>query len=380
MINLDYAATAPMSPLALQGYIEAAEEMYGNASSLHDLGGRAKELLEASRTMIALALHGDAKGLYFTGSGSEANILAIQSLLNGIDEPHKNEIICSTFEHSSIKLYMEHLKEKGYIVKKISPDSGGRILPIQLEPLLTENTALVTIQQGNSETGILQDIGRISPYLKEKGILFHSDCVQTFCKIPIFAKEWGIDAISISAHKVFGPKGIGAAYINTKTRWQPVLPGTTHEYGFRSGTVNVPGIASFAIAVKELSSCMEENQQQLRKLRNCLKRLLKDHSVNAAFIEGELQLPGIAGLVLENMEGQYALLSCNQHEIAISAGSACQAGMQMPSETVTSLGYSSEEALRFIRVSMSAKTTEDELLSFTKVLQNVRLEAGIGKD
>lgn len=380
MINLDYAATTPMSATALKGYVEAAEEMYGNASSLHDLGGRAKELLEASRSVVAHVLQGDPEGLYFTGSGSEANILAIQSLLDGIDNPVKNEVICSTLEHSSIKLYMNHLKTKGYIVKYLAPDSRGRILPIHLQPLLNVNTALVTIQHGNSETGIVQDIGQISHFLKKQGILFHSDCVQTFCKIPIYAKEWEADALSVSSHKVFGPKGTGAAYINPKTRWQPVLPGTSHEAGFRNGTVDVPGIASFAIAVKELSRLMGENQKQLLKLRSGFKKMLKDHSINAQFVESEHQLPGIAGLVLENMEGQYALLACNQHGIAISAGSACQAGMQMPSEAVTSLGYTNEEALRFIRVSMSATTTEEELLSFTKVLQNVRLEKEIGRD
>ncbi|QNF26370.1 MULTISPECIES: IscS subfamily cysteine desulfurase [Metabacillus] len=372
MIYLDYAATTPMSENALTIYMKAAKSAFGNSSSLHDIGGMAARTLQASRKIITDMICGNEKGLYFTSGGSEANILAVQSLLNGVDLKN-NHIITTQIEHSSLYTFFKSLQTRGYEVSFLEPNKQGFISTDDITSKLQSNTGLVSIQHGNSEIGVVQPIKEIGRLLKKRGILFHSDCVQTFGKLPINVEDIHIDAISISSHKIYGPKGIGAAYINPSVFWQPVIPGTTHESGFRPGTVDVPGAAAFATAAKDVSANMYTNIEHYLKLRKDFVDSLKPCKDRIKLLNenNENTLPNILPLLVDGIEGQYMMLECNRFGFAISTGSACQVGMQAPSRTILALGYDEQKAKQYIRISLGAQTSSEEVQTFAKQLINI---------
>jgi cysteine desulfurase len=372
MIYLDYAATTPISENALNIYVKASKNAFGNSSSLHDIGGMATRTLQASRKILADSFNGNEKGLYFTGSGSEANILAIQSLLNGMDRK-KNHIITTQMEHSSLHTFFKRLSSEGYEISFLIPDKQGLITIDRLKRELREDTGLVSIQHGNSEIGTVQLIEEIGPFLKEHGVLFHSDCVQTFGKLPIDVENTQIDAISISSHKIYGPKGLGAAYINPAVYWQPVIPGTTHESGFRPGTVDVPGAAAFATAAKDISARMSNNTEYFLEIRRKFIDLLKPYKEKITLLNEDTPslLPNILPLLIDGIEGQYIMLECNRFGFAISTGSACQVGMQAPSRSLLAMGLDEQQAKQYIRISLGEETTMEQIESFSKTLVKI---------
>ncbi|WP_299091688.1 IscS subfamily cysteine desulfurase [uncultured Metabacillus sp.] len=372
MIYLDYAATTPMSDHSLNIYIKAAKNAFGNSSSLHDIGDIAARTLQASKKLIANMIGGNEKRLYFTGSGSEANILAIQSLLNGI-HPSKNHIITTQIEHSSLYTFFKRLQTEGFEVSFLKPNKHGQISIEDVINEIKDHTGLVSIQHGNSELGVIQQIEEIGLCLKKQGILFHSDCVQTFGKLPIHVEKGYVDAISISSHKIYGPKGIGAAYIDSSAYWRPVIPGTTHESGFRPGTVDVPAAAAFAAAAKDISDKMNEHSKHYLELRSQFIHAIKPYKDKLILLNenSEHILPNILPVIVSGIEGQYLMLECNRYGFAISTGSACQVGMQAPPRSLLALGIDEQKAKQYIRISLGEQTKAKELESFTRTLINI---------
>ena len=369
MIYFDYAATTPMSEKALNIYVKAARNAYGNSSSLHDIGEISARTLASSRKIIANIINGQEKGIYFTSGGSEANIVAVQSLLNGIQQ--KKHIITTATEHSSLHTFFKKLESNGYHITFLHPNHQGMITLDQIKSALQKDTALVSIQHVNSEIGTINPIEEIGLFLREKKVIFHSDCVQTFGKIPFDVKH--IDAISISSHKIYGPKGIGAAYINPSVHWQPIFPGTTHESGFRPGTVDVPAIAAFATAANDISMEQKHLYDHFFQLKNQLIELLEPYHdrinlLNASFPQ---TLPNILPLLFEGIEGQYVMLEANRFGMAISTGSACQVGMQAPSRSLLALGYNEQQAKQYVRISLGKETTSNQIEKLSQVLINV---------
>ncbi|CAM4166905.1 MULTISPECIES: IscS subfamily cysteine desulfurase [Bacillus] len=359
MIYLDYAATTPMSEEALQTYMKAASQYFGNEQSLHDIGGTASSLLQVCRKTFADMIGGKEQGVFFTSGGSESNYLAIQSLLKARSEKH---IITTPMEHASIRSYFQSLQSEGYTITEIPVDEGGLIHLDDLETAITENTVLASIQHGNSEIGTVQNIAEIGALLKKYNVLFHSDCVQTFGKLPINVFEMGIDSLSVSAHKIYGPKGVGACYINPQVRWTQIFPGTSHEKGFRPGTVNVPGIASFLTASENILKNQQEENLRFKELRSYFLERLQTLPLEIQ-VEGHSTscLPHIIGVTIKEIEGQYTMLECNRHGIAISTGSACQVGKQEPSKTMLAIGKTYEEAKQYVRFSFGQQTTKDQI-------------------
>ena len=341
MIYLDYAATTPISEKALQAYAEASKHFYGNSSSLHDIGSDAADLLELCREKLSGWLNCDRKGIYFTSGGTESNILAITSLIDA--RKHLgNHLITTECEHSSVYNLFKKLEKSGFKVTYVPVKKDGMIDLHALKNAVKDTTILASIQHVNSETGVIQPIRKIARILHKNNVLYHCDMVQSFGKIPVNIEELQIDSVSVSGHKVYGPKGVGAVYINPKIKWQPQLPGTTHEQGFRPGTVNVPGICSFTVAADEALEHMETEQQRIKALREELvSRLKKNPRITIEECK-ESQLPNILGLRIEGMEGQYAMLECNRSGLAISTGSACAIGMQEPSRTIMAMGRTKE--------------------------------------
>ncbi|SDN11101.1 IscS subfamily cysteine desulfurase [Sediminibacillus halophilus] len=371
MIYMDHAATTPPREEALQMYVEVSKNIYGNSSSLHDIGTQAHQLLESCRYQMGSLLNADKDGIYLTSGGSESNVLALQSLIEA--NTHKgNHLITTRIEHSSVLHFFARMETLGYEVTYLPVDANGLINLEGLKEAIREETILASIQHGNGELGTIQAIREIGGMLHSKGVLFHSDCVQTFCKQPLALADLPIDSISVSSHKVYGPKGVGAVYINPSVPYKAVLPNTTHEKGFRPGTVNVPGIAAFVTAAELLHEEMAANQERYKQLRSTFIDLLSDMSFNVV-IEGRAveHLPHILGVRFPGVQGQYVMLECNRNGLAISTGSACSSGQQNPSKTIKAIGRTDEQASEFVRFSFGRETTDAEITEAASILNTL---------
>jgi len=373
MIYLDYAATTPMSSTALDAYRQAAEKFYANSNSLHDEGSNASGALEGSRKLLASIINGSPTGLHFTGSGSEATFLAIYGLAMANREKGRH-IITTMAEHSCVRNSFEWLKKHhGFEVSMLSGSKNGTFNMDELKKELRPDTGLVSVQHVNSEIGVINPLQEIGELLSDHPAAFHSDCVQSFCKFEVNPAKWGVDAISLSAHKIHGPKGLGAAYIHPRVRWKPFIPETNQEHGFRPGTVDVPSVVAFAAAARETDRRREENFGHVKNLKHQFIDNVRSLCGDAVHFEGdpENDSPYICGLRVQGMEGQFAMLQCSQKGVGISTGSACQINEQKPSATMLAMGYDDEQAKQFIRLSFSPSTTSKEISKAAQVLSGV---------
>lgn len=377
MIYFDYAATCPLNKKAADAYLRAATQYFGNSSSLHDYGNNAASLLESCRKRLSTLLGVPADGLFFTSGGTESNYLAIQALLSS-RESKGNHIISGMAEHSSISGTIEKLKEEGYRVTLLKFNDKGVINLDEFAAAIQEDTVLVVLQHGNSEIGTLQPLKEIHSLLKGKGILFHSDCVHSFGKVDLKEITPYIDSLSISGHKIYGPKGVGAVYISPQISWKPFYNGATHEKGLRPGTVNVPAIVAMTVAAEELDKERVNHFIHYETLRDkFIRRLSAIESELVIYDFPERQLPSTIGLRIRGIEGQWMMLQCNRLGFAISTGSACQVGMQSPSKTMQAMGVEGKEAKEFIRVSLGIETTEVEIEQLAEAIVQIKKEANV---
>ncbi|GGI10518.1 IscS subfamily cysteine desulfurase [Gottfriedia solisilvae] len=369
MIYLDYSATTPMSEEALETFVSASKHYFGNERSLHDVGSNASLLLETCRKQLASFLNASPASIYFTSGGTESNILGLQTLLKSTKKPGRH-ILTTTLEHSSISNYVKVLEEQGFEVTYIPVNQNGIVSVDLIKKAIRDDTILGIFQHVNSEIGAIQPIKDIAKLFKPFNIMLHCDCVQSFGKLDINLAEFDVSSISISSHKLYGPKGVGALYINPKLTSQPIYPGTSHESGIRPGTVNVPAIASFVTAVGHIINSKDHNQQRYLSLRQLFRYELKDVEKLVRF-EGSDDdcIPNIIGMRIIGLEGQFVMLECNRHQFAISTGSACAIGMQKPSETMLAIGRSEHEAKQFFRISIGKYTNEEDLTKLASTLK-----------
>ncbi|MDX8046547.1 IscS subfamily cysteine desulfurase [Gracilibacillus sp. S3-1-1] len=362
MIYCDYAATTPMSDIALHVYQEVAKQHFGNASSLHDAGGKANDILENARKVIAKLLNSEAKEIVFTSGGTEANILAVDTLLRANRSKRSKHIITTMVEHSSLYYYMKKLAQQTDIeVTFLSVNTSGQISLSELEKSIQPNTCFASIQHVNGETGFIQPIKQIGELLHKYHITFHSDMVQSFGKIAVEQLLPYVDCATISSHKVFGPKGIGAIYFSKNLSLAPHPVATNHEHGLRPGTVNVPSIAAFAAAALETVNNITNNHTHLLFLQKLFMQKLKSEGIPLQPITSENQCPSIIGCISEHVYGDYLMLEYNRHGIAISTGSACSIGQSQVPKAIQPLINTQEEGKRFVRFSFSHQTTKNEI-------------------
>ncbi len=372
MHYFDYAATTPLHPEAAHVYSKLAQACYGNTSSLHEVGTEAQNMLALCREELAAMLDVHAAGLYFTGGGTESNLLSIISLAKA-NRHIGNHIITTAGEHPSIDSALTYLQEDGFTVTTI-PFTEEGIVDLQLfEKALTNETILVSIQHINPEIGTIQPLEKIAAIVKERSILLHSDCVQSFGKIDIKPIARLVDSLTISSHKVYGPKGVGVAYIHPRHRLVPVFPGLVHESGFRGGTINVPGIAAFITAASQ-SINREHDYQTLRQV--FLDKVMDYPHLFTIYQTNDTQqqLPQIIGLGVKNVEGQLIMLELNRLGFAISTGSACQVGQQHASKAMMALQIDPQRAKEFIRISFGSSTTMASVESLAEQLIQIALE------
>ncbi|WP_108669460.1 cysteine desulfurase family protein [Peribacillus acanthi] len=362
MIYFDYAATTPIHPTVLELYLNVSKNYYGNPSSLHDIGGEAKQLVDHARISIASHFAVPSETIIFTSGGTESNRLALETLLWNTPK-HHNHILLSKTEHSSITQFIHSLSDRGFEVEYIPHQKDGMIDLDSLKALIRENTGLVIVQHVNPEIGVIQPIEKIHSILKNHKAFLHVDCVQSFGKLSLKSIAKCTDSLSISSHKIYGPMGVGAVVFPKIQSLQPPLHGINHEFGFRSGTVNVPGVVAFAFAAERLVK-RDVNHNTPSDLRKLLLEGLLEKGVLFQEIKAfsdQNQLPGIVGLIFSGMQGQFVMMELNRAGFAVSTGSACQVGMQSPSKTMVAINIPEIEAKGFVRISFGEDTNEQDV-------------------
>ncbi|MBC1531776.1 cysteine desulfurase family protein [Listeria seeligeri] len=357
MIYFDHAGTTQISDAALKVFSETSKEFFANSESLHDSGTKAAALLQKCRESFAEILKVPARGIIFTSGGTESNQIAIQTVLHTTT---KKEVLVSPLEHASIWQQLVALEQDGKCSIKILPvNKNGEVNPDQLTKMISKDTALIIVQHVNSEIGTIQPIRELARVAKEAGVHFHSDIVQSFGKIEVDLTN--ITSFSISAHKIYGPKGAGLLYIRPDFPFQSFLPDVHHEFGFRPGTVNVPAIAAFTTAAYAIMKTREKEVNRISELKRGICEALTERIT----VEGGPNTsPFILGLTLPNMQGQEALLALNEADIQISTTSACSLRDTKPSRTLLAIGKTEEEANRFIRLSFGKENELRDSLIF----------------
>jgi len=368
-IYLDHNATTPLHPEVLEAMLPAFRENFGNPSSIHSFGRTVRVQLDEAREKVAGLIGAQSSEIIFTSGGTEANNLALLGM--SLKDTNKN-IITSKIEHPSILNPCRQLEQQGVEVFYLGVDCDGRIDINELDAKLTESTALISLQHANSETGVLQDIKRVSEIAKNKGIPFHTDAVQSIAKVPFNLKEFPVDMLSISAHKFNGPKGIGALYLKkgTPSLFSTVCGGN-QEKKRRGGTENVPGIIGFGKAC-ELASLKVEKKTQIADLRDYfLDRIYKMIPRTQLLGDKKNRLPNTLNIGFDGLQGDTLLVALDLDGVAVSTGSACSSGTGLPSHVLQAMCIPDEIINGSIRFSLGEKTSKSQLDTVLETLVKV---------
>lgn len=360
-VYADNAATTAVSPEVLEAMLPFYREAYGNPSSLYGLGQEAKTALEEARAAVAKCLGAAPGEIYFTGCGSESDNWAIKGVARAQKKKGKDHIITTAFEHHAVLHTCQALEREGFEVTYLDVHRDGVVRPEEVEAAITDRTALVTVMYANNEIGTIQPIAEIGAICRRHGVPFHTDAVQAVGNVPIDVKEQNIDLLSLSGHKLHGPKGVGALYIRTGVSVQNFLDGGAQERGRRAGTENVAGIVGLAAAMEQACSTLEERTARLTYLRDKLIDGLS--KIERSHLNGDRQrrLPGNVSFCFEGVEGESLLLMLDMKGICASSGSACTSGSLDPSHVLLSLGLPHEVAHGSVRLSLGDCNTEEDV-------------------
>ncbi|MFC7371236.1 IscS subfamily cysteine desulfurase [Fictibacillus iocasae] len=378
MNYFDYAASAPMRPEATEAYVYCAKDFYANSESLHDPGALAGDFLQHARNKLADVLSVRSDSIYFTGGGSDGNFLAITALANGNKERGRH-ILVSPLEHPSVMNTVHFLQSSGFEVDTLPVRADGRVHAEDLNKCVRHDTILAIIQHANSEIGTIQPMSKIGALLRERDILLHSDCCQSFGKLSMSSVIPYVSSITVSSHKIGGPKGTGAVYISPGTRAIPLMQGGVHEQGFKHGTVDVPAIASFVTAALLAHAELDDWTLHMNNMRHKLLSIIMRSENIVVERSHSPVLPHFVPIRLKGMEGQYAMLELNRQRHAVSPGSACKSGQQEPSRALLSLGRNENEARELVRITLGKETNESEIEQLGKSLLTMAANHGLTK-
>jgi len=377
-IYMDYHATTPVDPRVLDAMMPYFREKFGNAASRnHPFGWEAEDAVEAARKQVADLIGANAKELIFTSGATESNNLAIKGVAEMYREKGNHIITCVT-EHKAVIDTCKKLEKQGLRVTYLPVQKDGRIDLNELRAAITDKTILITIMTANNEIGVIQPIAEIGAIAKEKGILFHTDAVQAVGKIPFDVNALKVDLASISAHKIYGPKGVGALYVrrrNPRVLLAEQINGGGHERGMRSGTLNVTGIVGLGKAAELCRQDMEKDTERLRALRDRLNKKLHEN-LDEIYINGSMEhrLPHNLNISFAYVEGESLLMGIN--DVAVSSGSACTSASLEPSYVLKALGAGDDLAHSSIRFGLGRWTTDEEVDyvvdKLTKVVRRLR--------
>ena len=368
-IYLDHAATTPLDKNILEVMTPYLTSVYGNADSPHAEGRKAMAAIDDARDTLAELLHAKKNEIYFTSGGTESDNFAILGAARGQKELGKTQVILSSIEHHAALFAGEMLEKEGFQVDYLPVNAGGRVEMNALKALLSEKTALVGIMAANNETGALQPVQECAKLAHDCGALFFTDAVQLAPYQRINVQELGVDLLSISSHKFYGPKGCGALYIKNGVKMTKLVGGGEQERGLRGGTLNVAAIVGMAAAYKQACERMEENNAHIQKLSQLF--LQEISALTGVQINGDKQnaLPAILNLRFEGVENTALLYNMDLKGVSMAAGSACASASVKPSHVLTAMGLSEEEAKQSVRISFGKHNTAEQIQSAALLLK-----------
>ncbi len=370
MVYLDNNATTPVDPAVAEKMSLFIKEHFGNPSSLYPIGRQVKEMITEARETVAKAMGASRTEIVFTGSGSEADNFAIRGVLDAF--PEKNEIITSTIEHPAVLQTANYLEKKGVKVTYAPVDKFGTVDVNFIRDVITPRTALITIMHANNEIGTIQPIEEVSQIARDKGVLLHTDAVQSFGKLDVDVNSLGVDLLSISAHKIYGPKGVGALYIRKGTSIWPLIYGGHQEREMRAGTENTAGIIGLGEAVRIIKERGDKDKKRINKLAEKLKRGIEDNIPKVKFNGHEKKrIKGTLNFAFFGLEAEAVLLALATKGIYVSTGSACSEGVEDVSHVLDAIGLKPEVARSCVRFSLGRFNTEEDIDLVLKELPDI---------
>ncbi|MFN8402913.1 MAG: aminotransferase class V-fold PLP-dependent enzyme [Anaerolineales bacterium] len=370
-VYLDHNATTPVSSHVQSKMDQALKYHFGNPSSFYRVGRKSAELLDEARQYVANAIHADLSEVHFTACATESNNAVLKSVAAHF-YPKKKKIVSTPIEHPSVLNTLAYLETQGVIVEYCPVDNKGRVRLAELEKLIDDDTFLVCCMLANNETGVIQDIKAVGNIAKKHGALVLTDCVQALGKIPIDLHAWDVDYASFSAHKLYGPKGIGALYIKQGSPFTPFLHGGHQESGLRAGTESIHNIVGFGAACEDVDKLLAHSKQIValkRRLTQRLKEIKPDCVINSPEAESEC-LPNTLSVTFPGVENAGLMGMLDYRGIAVSAGSACSTGEDTPSHVLKAIGLSDQAARETIRISLGRDTSASDIQYTTRVIRD----------
>ena len=382
-VYFDHNATTPVDPAVAERMTRVLIDEFGNASSIHHFGQRAKAILDEARTAVADLIKADPSEVVFTSGGTESDNFAIRGVAEALEAGGRRHLVASSIEHEAVLNTFKALARRGWTTTLLPVDASGVVAPAALEAALTDKTALVSVMHANNEIGTIQPIAELARIAHARGALFHTDAVQSVAKMPVDVKTLGVDLLSLSAHKFNGPKGAGALWIKRGTRIAAILTGGKHERNRRAGTENVAGIAGLGAASILAAGKLTAESARLATLRDRLERdVLARVSQTAVNGARDRRVPNTTNISFDGVEAESLLIALDLEGIAVSTGSACSSGTLEPSHVLRAMGLPSHRTQNSIRLSLGAGNTDGEvdylLEKLPKVVEKLRALTKVG--
>jgi cysteine desulfurase len=370
-IYLDHNATTPVHPAVLEAMLPYYKGVFGNASSIHSFGREAKVALEESREKVAKFLNADPLEIYFTSGGTESDNLAVKGVA-WANKKKGNHIITSRIEHHAVLESCRYLEKEGYEITYLPVDKYGLVDHDELKKSIKKETVLVSIMHANNEVGTIQPLAELAGLAKEKGVYFHTDAVQSTGKLKIDVNELNVDMLSLSAHKFYGPKGVGALYIRRGVRLTPLAHGGHHEKSRRAGTENVPGIVGLAKALDVAHVDMQEEEKRLKNLTETFFKKVTER-IPDVFMNGHpvLRIPNTMNVSFKGVEGESIILNLDLKGIGVASGSACTSGSLEPSHVLSAMGVPGDLAQSSLRFSFGRNNTMEDVDYVVEILPEI---------
>ena len=380
-IYFDHNATTPVDPAVVEAVTRVLRDSFGNASSVHHFGQQAKAVLDDARSAVAGLIGAEPSEVVFTSGGTEADNFALRGVAEAAEPTGRRHLISTTIEHEAVLTTLKALAKRGWRVTLLPVDASGIVAPEALREAITDDTALVSVMHANNEIGTVQPIQELARIARERGAVFHTDAVQSAGKIPVDVRSLGVDLASLSAHKFYGPKGVGALWIRRGTRVTSILTGGKHERNRRAGTENVPAIAGFGAAASLAPKKLATESSRLAALRdrleNAVLATVKGTAINGA---RDPRVPNTTNISFENIEAESLLIALDLEGIAVSTGSACSSGTLEPSHVLRAMGLPTHRTQNSIRISLGAGNTDAEveqvLEKLPRVVEKLRTVTG----
>jgi cysteine desulfurase len=368
-IYFDHNATTPVDPAVIQTVAKVLAEEFGNASSVHHFGQRAKAVMDEARSSVAALIGAEPSEVVFTSGGTESDNFAIRGVAEALEPTGRRHLIASSIEHEAVLTTFKALARRGWRTTLLPVGTSGIVDPAALAEALADDTALVSVMHANNEIGTVQPIEELARIAHARGAMFHTDAVQSFGKIPVDVKALGVDLLSLSAHKFNGPKGVGAFWIKRGARVTAILTGGKHERSRRAGTENVPGIAGLGHAARLAVAKLPAESLRLAALRNRLEEAILARVPGTA-INGarEPRVPNTTNISFDRVEAESLLIALDLEGIAVSTGSACSSGTLEPSHVLKAMGFPAHRTQNSLRFSLGLFSTDEEVDRVIEVL------------